>query len=101
VEILSVPTDVTDENSTTVHLYDRPNMAMETVRAHVNTYIDTQGRDAQNSYMLYRMLINSLTREAKAKLRLDEPKYTVNNIQVGALLFKAIIDRNYVASTWK
>jgi hypothetical protein len=92
--VLSIPVDVDDPDSDLVHLCERPDMPTETMRAQVMTYINEQSRDAQNSYLVYRMLLNSLTEEAQAILGLEEEKYVVDtaaeSIYEGALYFKAI-----------
>lgn len=96
--VLLIPTDLQAEEQEFRHLCDRPDQDIEHIRAHVDTYLDANGRDAQNSYLVYKMLNSSLTKEAQDKVVLDEAKYTIEGRAVGALYLKAIYSRVSVDS---
>jgi hypothetical protein len=92
--VLSIPVDTNDPNSKVYHLCEHPDIPIETVLTHVETYINEPCRDAQNSYLVYKMIMNSLTEEARRILCLDEEPYMTRTdagpIRDGALLFKVI-----------
>jgi hypothetical protein len=91
--VLYIPDDVEAEEPELTHLCDRPDIPLTTIRAHVDQYLDAEGRDAQNSYLVYKMLSNSLNKDAQALLDNDADKWTIDGRGVGALYLKAIYSR--------
>ena len=66
------------------------------VLAHVNTYIGTPTRNAQNSAQMFECLVNSLTEEAQATIFSDPTSYTQAGVQDGLLLLKQIIGMSHI-----
>ena len=58
-----------------VHNYGQ--MSLQDVQAKALTYVGMQGREVQDSYMLYNFLIESLTDSFKAKVLLYKQDYTI------------------------
>ena len=96
--VLLIPSDLQAEEPELLHLCDRPDQSIQHIRAHVDTYLDANGRDAQNSYLIYKMLNNSLTKESRDLLALNQGTYTIDGRAVGPLYFKAIFSRVSVDS---
>src|SRR5210317_1327767 len=66
-------------------------ITMDQVRAHVQVYVQTPTRLAQDSNMLYKALVNSLDKEAYNKVRMKSSEYTVEGYLSGELLLRTII----------
>jgi len=58
------------------------------VRDHALTYINADNRNSQNSMQLLSFIKRSLTKEAKKMITNDQVSYTVNGVEVGAMLLK-------------
>ena len=95
--ILSIPVDV-DADPQVLRLLttEYGKISFAQVQAHVGTYIDEEGRDAQNSFMLFNCLWSSLSVSAKRKLNLQRDKFQCNGTGIGALLLKVIIQTAYI-----
>jgi hypothetical protein len=61
-------------------------------------YINEQGRDAQNTYMLYKCLMSSLTNNAKKRISLWSEQYRIgdNDLCSGVALLKIIIRESHL-----
>ena len=66
------------------------------VRAHVDTYSNTQSRQAQNSRQLFLCIMSTLTEEAKAHMILFMNAYMSHGHFSGMLLLKLVILESYV-----
>ena len=69
---------------------------MERIAAFERLYLGRQVRPAQDSYMMYQCLLNSLSKEAKIKVQVWESEYIIMNdegtyVPSGNLLLKMII----------
>jgi hypothetical protein len=65
---------------------------MEMIRDNETTYIDTEGRQAQNTHMLYQCLMRSMSRKkGKKKILIWHDEYNVVGHKSGTLLLKVII----------
>lgn len=62
------------------------------------TYIDEQNRKAQDTYMLYKCLMASLTSEAKKKILIWSDQYAIgeNKVSSGVALLKVIIRESHL-----
>ena len=69
---------------------------MDDISNHATTYTGMQTREAQNSEMLYHLLMNSVTAEFTTKLVLYQEDFTINGAPIGACLFKKIVQLTYV-----
>ena len=89
-QIMTIP----DKNGELRSIIDEYGLlTKEDIRNHVDTYLGTTCRDAQNSYQLYICLRHSITREAADKVTSDKTQYLIgpekNPSGVG-LLFRLI-----------
>jgi hypothetical protein len=75
---------------------DYGRLSLADVRAHAATYVGLETRVAQNSFMLYLLLADSMTPEFKNKVLLHVADFTVTNQPVGACLLKTIISQTYL-----
>ena len=66
-------------------------ISLSEIRAHEGTYIAQQSRDAQDTYLLYECLMNSLSPEAKAKISIWGDDFWENGLPSGNLLMKVVI----------
>ena len=66
-------------------------LTVEDIKNHAITYIGTQTRDAQNSFMMHQCLAASLTEEIKVKVETLRENYTIGDVCDGPLYFKALI----------
>ena len=91
--ILEIGLDPTDLiNGDTINLLENyGNVTMATIRAHVEAYIGTNTRAAQDSRQLYECLMASITIEGRNKITIWRDQYTVNGQASGVLLLKVII----------
>ena len=87
--ILTVPVNGRDRNLLTEH----GTMTSEQLRAHVLTYAANETRQAQNAYMMYHCIMNSLTEAGHNKVLNQQDEYMVNGIPNGPLLFKLLMKK--------
>jgi hypothetical protein len=66
------------------------------VSAHAIAYITLQTRDAQNSMLMYKYLLNSLTEDAKLVMVTMAHQYHALDMPSGPLFLKAIIGRSSI-----
>ena len=66
-------------------------IAMADIRAHERGYINQPNRNAQDTYLLYEGLMNSLAPEAKSKINIWKDDFWVRGLPSGNLLMKVII----------
>ena len=100
--ILWIPEDVNDPASTLRYLpreYGRIDMGE--IAEFERTYLGRELRTAQDAYMLYMCLLNSLTKEAKMKIQIWESEYIIENnrgtkVPSGNLLLKVIIRESHL-----
>jgi hypothetical protein len=71
-------------------------LTLDNVTAHAINYVNQQNRDAQNSMLLYKYLLDSLTEEAKLIMVTMANQYHHNDLPVGALFLKSIIGRSSI-----
>ena len=100
--ILHIPEDHSDVNSPTDYLPEEyGKISQERITSFEKSYLGAQTRAAQDSYMLYHCLLNSLAKEAKAKVQLFQSEYVVMNdagtyIPSGNLLLKIIVRESHL-----
>jgi hypothetical protein len=90
--ILHIPVDAADPNSPTdslLELYGQ--IDMERIRRYERTYIHTEVRIAQDTEMMAKCLMASLTEDAVAKIMLVEDEYHIAGEPSGNLLLRIII----------
>ena len=96
--ILSVPEDPTSATSPTKNLLSEyGSITYAQVKNHADTYIDAQTRNAQDSYMLAKTIMESLTKPAHERINLHRARYAIgsNRTPCGALLLKVVISETH------
>ena len=71
-------------------------ISVERVRRHAETYVGGNSRAAQDSNMMKHFIMNSLTRQAKARIVLKKSEYTVNGVISGVLLLRILIQQTSI-----
>lgn len=66
-------------------------LTTENIRAHVNTYVGTHTRHAQNAFQMAECFDKTLTESARTRVTTRKEEYTINGMVDGLLFFKAII----------
>ena len=99
--IMNVPTDSSNAASPKVSLLiEHGKLSIGQIRQYEKTYIATQTRQAQNSYMLYQALFKSLSKIGRSKIILDKKDYVVNvggqEYRSGNLLLKVILNKMHL-----
>jgi hypothetical protein len=95
--MLHIPIDPTDINSETNYLIDNYGMiSLEEIRNFEITYISQTVRPAQDSYMMFKCLMNSVSKEGKNKILIWKDQYTINGLPSGNLLLKIIIRESHL-----
>ena len=98
--ILTIPVGLPPTSYNLVCDYGR--MSLQDMQAKALTYMGIQGREAQDSYMLYNFLIESLTDSFKAQVLLYEQDYTLAPLggqpamKDGPTLLKRLIMLTYI-----
>jgi hypothetical protein len=95
--IMQIPDDPADPYSETNDLIESYGMlTLESVRAFEASYIALQVRPAQDTYMLYKCLMKSISKEGKSKITIWKDQYHVNGLPSGNLLLKVIIRESHL-----
>ncbi len=95
--ILQVPQDITDPTNNLVYLIDNyGQIPLATIRAYETTYLQTSTRPAQDTIMLFKCLMNSISKEAKNKILIWRNQYSINGYSSGNLLLKIIIRESHL-----
>jgi hypothetical protein len=71
-------------------------LSIENVRAHAATYIGHQTRLAQDSFMLYEFLRDSLTDSARIRISVEDSKYKINSTPDGPTYLKVVLMKYHV-----
>jgi len=89
---LYIPEDIMDPDAKQNDLLrNYGKVTLDQIMDHAATYADANTRTAQNSFMLYHCLANSITKEVKAKTMLWTNEYYVGQNLCGAAYLKIII----------
>jgi hypothetical protein len=95
--ILQIPEDPADVLSETDNLIESYGMiTIESVRTFETSYIALPVRPAQDTYMLYKCLMKSISKEGKSKITIWKDQYHVNGLPSGNLLLKIIIRESHL-----
>jgi hypothetical protein len=73
-------------------------LSYEDVKAHVLTYVDTESREAQDSFMMYLCIMSSLSKSAQRQVRLRGKQHPFQLAETGSgpLLLKVVIMVSHV-----
>ena len=100
--VLWIPEDHQDQNSKLRYLpKEYGTVTMEQIANFEKSYLGAETRAAQDSYMLFKCLMNSLSKEARMKIETWEEEYMVTNdlgtmVPSGNLLLKVIIRESHL-----
>ena len=72
-------------------LRDYGTIDIERIRNYEDSYIDTPTRDAQDTNLLHECIMNSISKEGRAKITIWKRDYTVRGYPSGNLLLKVLI----------
>jgi hypothetical protein len=73
-------------------------LSLEEIMNYEKTYLTTKSRKAQDNYMFYEAMFNSLTAKATVRIRNHDSEYRVEGKPSALLLFKVIIRESHVDS---
>ena len=95
--ILQIPEDASDTLSNTNNLLDNYGViTLREIRQWEKKYITQQIRPAQDNWMMYQCLMNSISKEGKDKITIWKNQYTVLGNLSGNLLLKIIVRESYL-----
>ena len=95
--IVQIPDDPANVMSDTNNLIESYGIiTIESVRAFETSYIGLPIRPAQDTYMLFKCLMNSISKEGKSKITIWKDQYHVKGYPSGNLLLKVIIRENHL-----
>ena len=97
--ILTIPKDISAPNNDLLEMLDHHGtLTMEMITAHVQSYIRTHTRAAQDSMQLYDCVMGSLTKIGRDKITIWKELYVVGTppLPSGALLLKIVIRESHI-----
>jgi hypothetical protein len=95
--ILQIPEDANDISSNIHYLVDNyGQVPLSSIRSFEDTYISQPVRPAQDAFMLFKCLMNSISKEGKNKILIWRQQYTVDEFSSGNLLLKIIIRESHL-----
>jgi hypothetical protein len=95
--IMQIPEDPANPLSNTNNLIENyGRISLDEIRAFEASYIDMQVRPAQDTYMLYKCLMKSISKEGKSKITIWKDQYHINGMPSGNLLLKVIIRESHL-----
>jgi hypothetical protein len=95
--ILQIPERPADDNTPHIYLIDNyGQIPLTTIREFETTYLQTSCRPAQDTIMLFKCLMNSISKEAKNKILIWRNQYSINGYSSGNLLLKIIIRESHL-----
>ena len=93
---MSIPDDPANPNAFKSLIDNHGEIDIETIRAFEEFYITGESRSAQDAAMLYRCLMNSLSKEGKKKILVWEDQYQIDTYGSGNLLLKIIVRESHL-----
>ena len=103
-----VPLDPTVNNSPRINIFeDYGSRTMEQIRAYETTFIAANGRESQDSKLLYDLLMNSISSAGLARISVWKDQYSITvtvagtptPFEAGLCLLKVIVRESYLDST--
>jgi hypothetical protein len=95
--IMMIPEDAANVLSNINNLIENyGQISLDTILAFETTYIDQPIRPAQDTYMLYKCLMNSISKEGKSKIMIWRSQFHVGGLPSGNLLLKVIIRESHL-----
>jgi hypothetical protein len=94
---LMIPQDIDDPLGDCDNLVNHyGHIKIEKIRKWEEEYINKPVRPAQDSYLMHKCLMNSITKKGKDKITIWKDHYTVHNLASGNLLLKIIIRESHL-----
>jgi hypothetical protein len=95
--VVHIPEHAADAASETNNLLESYGMiSIDQIRAFEETYISQPIRPAQDTYLLYKCLMNSISKEGKSKIMIWSDQYHVQGLPSGTLLLKVIVRESHL-----
>ena len=93
-DIINIPNDPANPNMTLDLIQSVSLLTTETISAWArNNVVNQPTRRAQNNYMMYLTLVNSLDNNTQATMELEKANYTIEDTHVAALYFKILMSK--------
>lgn len=96
VGIMSIPDDPQNPTSFKSLIDNHGEVDIDQVREFEESYIRGRSRSAQDAAMLYRCLMNSISKEGKRKILVWEDQYQMDQYGSGNLLLKIIVRESHL-----
>ena len=96
VGIMSIPDDPQNPTEFKSLIDNHGEIDIESVRVFEESYIRGRSRSAQDAAMLYRCLMNSISKEGKRKILVWEDQYQLGQYGSGNLLLKIIVRESHL-----
>ena len=96
VGIMSIPDDPVNPTEFKSLIDNHGEIDIEMIRTFKSSYVHGQIRSAQDAAMLYRCLMNSISREGKRKILVWEDQYQIGAYGSGNLLLKIIVRESHL-----
>lgn len=96
LQLLQVDNQATVNNQVLNLITSHRMLSIENVRAHAAAYVGQQTRLAQDSFMLYEFLRDSLTDSARIRISVEDSKFKVNGTRDGPSYLKVVLMKFHV-----
>ena len=96
VGIMSIPDDPNNPTGFKSLIDNHGEIDIETIRVFEESYVTGESRSAQDAAMLYRCLMNSISKEGKKKILVWEDQYQIDTYGSGNLLLKIIVRESHL-----
>ena len=96
VGIMSIPDDPVNPTMFKSMIDNHGEIDIETIRAFEEVYVQGRSRSAQDAALLYKCLMNSISKEGKKKILVWEDQYQIGRYGSGNLLLKVIVRESHL-----
>ena len=96
VGIMSIPDDPVNPTMFKSMIDNHGEIDIETIRAFEEVYVQGRSRSAQDAALLYKCLMNSISKEGKKKILVWEDQYQIGRYGSGNLLLKIIVRESHL-----
>ena len=96
VGIMSIPDDPNNPTEFKSLIDNHGEIDIDSIREFEESYVQGQSRSAQDAAMLYKCLMNSLSKEGKKKILVWEDQYQIGEVGSGNLLLKIIVRESHL-----
>jgi len=95
--VLEIPKDIANIHDNLVNITQHyGEVTLEQIRVHATSYVMNRGRGAQDSMQLYQCLMNSISKEARARVMVWKKDYYIGELPSGSALLKVIIRESHI-----